>query len=118
MTVQLIEAGYVDNVILSLDTAVIRRGMEGYLQPAHAQGREEHRRSWSKIAEISDRPTEGDFTLLHTRLLPLLRKAGVGEEIITRILVDNPARMLTIDPARYPEVGTEPAGSSREEADA
>ena len=116
MTVQLIDAGYVDNVILSLDTTVIRRGMEG-IYNRHTLKDTKNIVGLEQISEVSDRPTEGDFTLLHTRLLPLLRKAGVEEETITRILVDNPTRMLTIDPARYPEAGNEPSVPGRQAAE-
>jgi phosphotriesterase-related protein len=100
MTIKLIEAGYADQIILSHDTTVLRRGMEGIyekrtLKDKNILGIEE-------MKNVPSEPTEGDFTLIHSRLLPRLRDAGVDEATISQILVDNPRRMLTIDPARYP----------------
>lgn len=100
MTVALIEAGYAAQVILSLDTTVLRRGMDGIYQNRTLN--DPNILGIKELESIPSEPTEGDFTLLHARFFPLLREAGVTEETITQIMVDNPRRMLTIDPARYP----------------
>src|ERR1700722_13542555 len=100
MALKMVEAGYIDNVILSHDMTVFSRGMEGIYE-----------KNTRKDVNFVDLPpadkipktlTEGDFTLIHTRLLPLLRKGGLDEAAIDHMLVKNPRRILTIDPSRYP----------------
>jgi phosphotriesterase-related protein len=100
MTVALIEAGYASQVILSLDTTVIRRGMDGIYQ--NRTLKDPNILGMADLKSIPDKPTEGDFTILHQRLFPLLEKAGIDQATVDQIMVDNPRRMLTIDPARYP----------------
>jgi phosphotriesterase-related protein len=100
MTVRLIESGYTDQIILSHDTTVLRRGMEGIYEKRTLK--DKNILGIENIENIAPSPTEGDFTLIHSRLLPLLRQAGIDDDTITRIMVDNPRRILTVDPARYP----------------
>jgi phosphotriesterase-related protein len=100
MTVQMCEAGYAENVILSHDMVVFSRGMEGIYE-----------KKTTKDPNFVDLPppdqipkslTEGDFTLIHTRMLPLLLKMGLDQATIDTMLIDNPRRILTIDPASLP----------------
>ena len=114
MTIKLIEAGYADQIILSHDTTVLRRGMEGIYEKRTLK--DKNILGIEDMKNVPSEPTEGDFTLIHSRLLPRLRDAGVDEATISQILVDNPRRMLTIDPARYPGASladTESAAASR-----
>ena len=71
MVVQLLEAGYTDNVLLASDFAMERetrgRGGAGYGK-----------------------------TL--TRFVPFLREAGVGEDVLRRLTSDNPRRFLAFVP--------------------
>jgi phosphotriesterase-related protein len=104
MVVQLVEAGYVDNVILSHDTTVIRRGMEGIYEKRTVK--DKNIRGIEDLKNIPEEPTEGDFTLIHSRLLPKLRGAGIEDLMINKMLIDNPRKILTIDPHRYPDATT------------
>ena len=71
----LIEAGYVDNVVLSSDFNTDARTLEG-LRTKGGPG-------YAKPA---------------TRFAPMLRSAGVDQETVQRILVDNPRRFLAFVP--------------------
>jgi phosphotriesterase-related protein len=82
MTLDLIEAGYASQLLVSHDTVIYPRGLEGLFGP-----------EWCT----------GDITIVHGRFLPLLREAGVDEATIDEIMVENPRRVLTVDPARYPK---------------
>ncbi len=77
----LIEAGYSGQILLSHDAAAYARGVE---------------QMWEPEAFI------GDFTVVHRKLLPLLRQRGVDEETEQKLLVDNPRRALAISQERYP----------------
>jgi phosphotriesterase-related protein len=99
MIITMVEAGYIDNVIISHDMTVVSRGMAGISE-----------KKTTKDPNFLDLPppdklpkslTEGDFTLVHRRLLPLLREAGITDAQIDQMLVDNPRRILTIIPGRY-----------------
>lgn len=100
MTVQMVDAGYAENVILSHDMVVFSRGMEGIYEKKTMTDP-----NFVDLPPADQRPkslTEGDFTLIHTRMLPALRERGVEEAAIETMLVDNPRRILTIDPAKVP----------------
>jgi phosphotriesterase-related protein len=99
MTVRMIEAGYTKNVILSHDMTVFSRGMEGIYEKKTLK--DPNYVDLPSPDKIPKSLVEGDFTLIHSRLLPLLKKAGVSDETISEILVENPRRILTIDPGRY-----------------
>ena len=99
IVVRLVEAGHVDQVILSHDTTVVTRGMEGLYQQNTLK--DPNFVGLPDANRIPPALPEGDFTMIHVRLLPLLKSAGVDEAMVTKMLVDNPRRMLTIDPARY-----------------
>lgn len=77
----LIEAGHAGQIVLSHDTAAYGRGLDGVFEAGYMHG---------------------DFGTLFRGLLPLLRERGVDDATLTSILVDNPARILGIDPDRYP----------------
>lgn len=77
----LIEAGFSSRIIFSHDGAAYSRGM---LETFGA--------GW----------LSGDFTIVSKQLLPLLRKKGVDERTLEGIMNDNPRKILTIDPERYP----------------
>jgi predicted metal-dependent phosphotriesterase family hydrolase len=81
MTVDLVEAGHAERIVLATDSVAVSRGLfeiwgDGFLQ--------------------------GDFAILTRDFLPLLRERGLDEATIEQIMVENPRRVLTIDPARYP----------------
>ena len=75
MVMALIEAGYADNVVLSSDFNTDVRTLEG-LKTKGGPG-------YAKPA---------------TRFAPMLRSAGVDQETVQRILVDNPRRFLAFVP--------------------
>lgn len=70
--VELLGRGWEGQLVVSSDIS----GREAYLNP-HTHGRH-------------------GYAYLHERVLPTLRDAGVGEPAIRALLVDNPARILTI----------------------
>ena len=100
MTVRMIEAGYTKNVILSHDMTVFSRGMEGIYEKKTTK--DINFVALPPPDKIPKSLTEGDFTLIHGRLLPLLRKAGVDEATIEAILVDNPRRNPDCRPEALP----------------
>jgi len=75
-----IEAGYIDNLLLSHDA--------GWYNPACLDGM----------------PEEGfrSYTVLMTEFFPALREYGVTEEQISRITIDNPARAFAFNSFAYP----------------
>lgn len=81
MAFDLIEAGYASQIVFSHDNVGYSRGL------MRVYGEE-----W----------LTGDFTVVQKRLLPLLAQAGVDEETLSSIIVENPRRILAIDPERYP----------------
>jgi phosphotriesterase-related protein len=81
IALDLIHAGFSSRILFSHDGVGYSRGL------AEVFGRD-----W----------LSGDFGIVHRRLLPLLREAGVEEKTIQEVLVENPRRILTIDPKRYP----------------
>ncbi len=81
IALDLIHAGFASRILFSHDGVGCSRGLV-----------EVFGRDW----------LSGDFGMVHRRLLPLLRQAGVDEKTIHDILVENPKRILTIDPKRYP----------------
>ena len=91
MAFDLIEAGYASNFIVSHDASVYARGLSSIVG---TEGKEDY-----------GRPEDyaGKLTIATRELLPLLRERGVSEEVLSTIMVDNPRRILTIDPGRYPE---------------
>jgi phosphotriesterase-related protein len=81
IALDLIEAGHASQILLSHDAVAYVRGLQGVYE-----------REWFL----------GDFTPLHDRLLPLLRDHGIDEATIRQMTVDNPHRLLTINPVQYP----------------
>ena len=81
MVLDLIEAGHEQRLLLSHDNCAANRGL---------------------LQVYGEEWLTGDFTVVHRELLPRLRSFGVSEDVLTAILVDNPRRLLTIDPKRYP----------------
>lgn len=84
IALDLIEAGYASQIVFSHDNCGWASGFDLYgpeLEPGYYSG---------------------DFTAVHGRIIPLLVKAGVKEDILQTILIDTPRRLLTIDPNRYP----------------
>lgn len=80
----LLEAGYGSQLLLSHDSVAYVRGIEGVYE-----------REWFTTT----------FTVIAEQFLPLLRdEFDVDEGTITRMTVDNPRRLLTIDPGPNPEV--------------
>jgi phosphotriesterase-related protein len=77
----LIDAGFEDQMVFGHDAVAYVRGIEGVYDP-----------EWFL----------GDFTVVTSRLAPLLIEKGVSETTINKMLIDNPRRALTIDAARYP----------------
>jgi phosphotriesterase-related protein len=81
IALDLIEAGYASQMLFSHDAVIYPRGLEGLFSP-----------EWCT----------GDLTVVHRRFIPLLQQAGVDDATIHQIMVDNPRRVLTVDPERYP----------------
>lgn len=80
MVVDMVEAGYEKQIILSHDGVAYSRG----------------------LGEIWDHGwMSGDWGIVHRRLVPKLRERGISDETLHEILVENPRRILTIDPQRY-----------------
>ncbi|MBL7164438.1 MAG: esterase [Anaerolineales bacterium] len=75
-----IEAGYIDNLLLSHDAG------------------------WYNPARLDGMPEEGfrSYTVLMTEFFPALREYGVTEEQISRITIDNPARAFAFNSFAYP----------------
>lgn len=44
----------------------------------------------------------GDFSVVSTQLIPLLRSRGVDEATLASFMIGNPKRILAVDPKRYP----------------
>jgi phosphotriesterase-related protein len=81
IALDLVDAGHADRILLSHDNCAHARGLLDVYGP-----------EW----------LTGDFTIVHRQLVPRLRAEGVEEAVLQRILVDNPRRLLTIEPSRYP----------------
>lgn len=77
----LIQAGHAGQLIFSHDGAGFSRGLMESFGP-----------DW----------LTGDFTIVSKKLLPILRKKGVDDTTLNRIMVENPREILTIDQKRYP----------------
>jgi phosphotriesterase-related protein len=77
----LIDAGYSSQIVLSHDGVAFSRGLAELFGP-----------EW----------LSGKFDVVHTQLLPLLAEAGVDDATLSQITSGNPAKILTIDPRRYP----------------
>jgi phosphotriesterase-related protein len=82
LAADLIHAGYAEQLILAHDSTAVSRGLAEIFQETFVPG---------------------DPTTIHRELLPKLRERGVDEATIHQILVENPRRILTIDPALYPD---------------
>jgi phosphotriesterase-related protein len=83
----LLDAGYASQIVLSHDQAAYTRG----------------------LLEVFKGETgwlTGDFTVVSKQLLPLLRKRGVEDKTLEDFMVGNPRRALTVDPKRYPGART------------
>ncbi len=81
MALDLIAAGHADRILLSHDNCAHARGLLDVYGP-----------DW----------LTGDFTAVHAQLLPRLRAEGVPAETLRTILIENPRRLLTVDPDRHP----------------
>jgi phosphotriesterase-related protein len=81
ITLDLVEAGYASQLVFSHDGVALSRGLLELFGP-----------EW----------LTGDFSIVTTRLVPILREKGIGEDHVNQMMVRNPARILTIDPVRYP----------------
>jgi phosphotriesterase-related protein len=79
----LLDAGYASQIVLSHDQAAYTRGLVELFKSE---------KGW----------LAGDFTMVSKQLLPLLRKRGVNEDTLDRMMVKNPQRVLSVDPRRYP----------------
>jgi len=77
----LLEAGYASNIVLSQDTPGYERGIGDLFEPAYLTG---------------------NWTVISLSIVPKLLAKGVDEDVIDGILRRNPQRILAIDPARYP----------------
>jgi phosphotriesterase-related protein len=85
VAIDLIEHGATAQILFSHDAIGAPRGMAESFGPA-------------SVART--------YTTMSRELLPLLRNRGVDEKTIKTILVDNPRRVFTIDPERYPGATT------------
>ncbi len=85
MSLDLINAGYASQILFSHDQLAYARGHTELERFGYGPG-------WYT----------GDYTVVHRRLLPLLRQANVDEAVLDQILIENPRRILTVDPERYP----------------
>jgi phosphotriesterase-related protein len=81
IALDLIENGFSSNIILSHDGVAYSRGL---------------------LETFGSGWLSGDFTIVSRQLLPLLRQKGVDEITLNQVIMDNPRRVLTIDPVRYP----------------
>jgi phosphotriesterase-related protein len=81
MVVDLLDAGHAEQILLSHDNCGHHRGL---------------------VDVFGEEWLTGKFTVIHDELLPSLRVAGVEESVLHQILVDNPRRLLAIDPTSYP----------------
>lgn len=81
IAMDLIDAGHAAQILLSHDAVAYVRGVQGVYE-----------REWFL----------GDFTPLHDRFLPMLSDLGVDDDTILQMTVENPRRLLTVDPARFP----------------
>ncbi len=77
----LIEGGHSSQIIFSHDGAGYSRGLLETFGP-----------EW----------LTGDFTIVNRQLLPALRSKGVDQKTLDKVMVENPAQILAIDPKRYP----------------
>jgi phosphotriesterase-related protein len=81
VAIDLIEQGATKQILFSHDAIGAPRGMAESFGPA-------------SVART--------YLTMSRELLPLMRERGVDEKTIETILIDNPRRVFTIDPERYP----------------
>lgn len=86
IVVDLVDAGFASQLILSHDRTVLRRGL--ILTGDHL---------------------DGHFTTISQQFLPMLSERGIDDDVLNLITVVNPRRVLAIDPARYPRASSPPA---------
>jgi phosphotriesterase-related protein len=94
IAVDLIHAGYTDRIVFAHDSTAVSRG----LREIYGEGF-----------------TAGDPTIIHRVFVPKLRDRGVDEATIETILIDNPRRILTIDPRLHPDTGLAEAHDALDE---
>jgi phosphotriesterase-related protein len=91
MIVRLIQAGVTDNLCISMDHMCY----DPSPRPAFWISKERAEEVYRMVMPQMDYEFAGHgFTYLFTEFLPLLRERGVGQDIIDRLLVDNPRRLL------------------------
>jgi phosphotriesterase-related protein len=81
VAIDLIEQGPTKHILFSHDAIGAPRGMAESFGPA-------------SVART--------YLTMSRELLPLMRERGEDEKTIETILIDNPRRVFTIDPERYP----------------
>jgi phosphotriesterase-related protein len=87
IVLDLIEGGFASQILFSHDQTAYACGV---LELFHGET------GWLK----------GDFTMASKQLIPLLRKRSVDEKTLSGFMIDNPRRVLSVDPQRYPSART------------